>query len=332
MILVTGSTGLVGRHLILALIQNKQEVRALYRSEDRKNEVERFYAFAKAESLIQFIDWKQGDINNIPRLEEVFSGVTHVYHCAAAISFDPYQFKNLTKVNIEGTANVVNLCLNYKVKKLIHLSSIATLAKTPNNPIDESNHWDPNARVSVYALTKYGAEMEVWRGTEEGLDAIIFNPGIILGEGDYNSGSGVLFKRVWDEKKYYIKGATATIDVKDLVNLMISGMQSSIKQERFIAISNNISYKKLLIAIAKSLDKKPPRIPLNKWILKITVFLDFVVGLFIRSRKITRVGIISLQHTTKYSNTKIKKEFSITLTPIDQTLVRIAKHFKRNHA
>ncbi len=328
MILVTGSTGLVGRHLMLALLKDGKPVRALYRSEDKKKEVELFYAFAKADSLIKKIDWQQGDITDVPRLEMIFVGVTQVYHCAALISFDPYQFKKLTKINIEGTANVVNLCLANDVQKLIHLSSIATLAQTPYNPITEENHWDPDTKNSVYALTKYGAEMEVWRGTQEGLNALIFNPGIILGEGNYHSGSGVVFTRAFQEKKYVPKGKSAIIDVKDLVELMLRGMSSSLIQKRYITISENITYKSLASSIANVLKKKAPTKTVTNWQWRIIVFFDWVRGLLIKKRSITTVDSNSLQAHIAYSNKKVITELNYNPTPLNTTLQRIATHAK----
>lgn len=328
MILVTGSTGLVGRHLMLALIKEGKQVRALYRSEDKKKEVEEFYAFAKADSLLKNIDWQQGDITDVPRLEVIFEDITQVYHCAALISFDPYQFKELTKINIEGTANVVNLCLANNVQKLIHLSSIATLAQTPHKPITEKNYWDPDTKNSVYALTKYGAEMEVWRGTEEGLNALIFNPGIILGEGNYHSGSGVVFKRSFQEKKYTPKGGSAIIDVKDVVQLMIIGMSSTLTQKRFITISENISFKSLASSIAKTLNKKKPTRVVANWQWKLIVFLDWVRGLVIQKRSITTIDSTSLHQDIQYSNEKVINELNYKPTPLHTTLQRIATHIK----
>lgn len=326
MILVTGSTGLVGRHLLLALTQSGKHVRALYRSDDKRKEVESFYAFAKAESHQHLIDWVRGDITEIPSLIMSFDGVTHVYHCAALISFDPYDFKTLTKVNIEGTANVVNLCLANDIKKIVHLSSIATLANLPNNPITEENHWDPDADNSVYGLTKYGAEMEVWRGTEEGLDAVIFNPGIIIGEGDYAEGSGTLFKHILTKKSYYPKGGSGIIDVKDLVTLMISGMESNIKQERYIAVGYNMSYRDIFDKIAAALHTKSPSQPLSSLFLRIVTFLDAIRSIVTRKRKLTKVGGQSLQTIKKYNTGKLTTAFSYAPTPLEATLNRVATH------
>ncbi len=326
MILVTGSTGLVGRHLLLALTKAGLNVSALYRSENKKHEVEDFFAFAKAESRLQHVSWKKGDITDIPSLEDAFLNIEYVYHCAAYISFDPYEFKKLSKVNIEGTANVVNLCLSNKVKKIVHLSSIATLAKLPNSPITEDNYWDPNALNSVYALTKYGAEMEVWRATEEGLKAVIINPGIILGEGDYTSGSGKFFNHILKNNRFYPKGGSAVIDVKDLVQVMIEAMDVPITQERFIAISQNILYKDLLDAIATALNRKGPKYAIKSYILRVLTFLDLLWGWIVKSRKLTRAGYTSLQTTSHYSNDKIVNRLHFTSRPLSQTLDRIAKH------
>ncbi|ANH59877.1 NAD-dependent epimerase/dehydratase family protein [Dokdonia donghaensis] len=329
MILITGSTGLVGRHLLLSLIESGKPVRALYRSEHKKEEVLAYYAFAKAETHTHLIEWALGDITDIPTLSAVFTGVTHVYHCAALISFDPYRFDELTKVNVEGTANVVNLSLSTGVEKLVHLSSIATLASTPNNPITEENYWDPDAKNSVYALTKNGAEMEVWRGTEEGLNAVIFNPGVIIGEGDYTSGSGKLFSYILKKKSYFPTGSTGIIDVKDLVSLMISAMNGSIKQERYIAVGHTVSYKLLFSKIATVLNLKPPSKPLSTVILKVVNTLDMVRGVFVKKRQITSIGYKSLQTESRYRNDKLCSTFNYTPTALTATLDRVAKHL--NH-
>lgn len=330
MILVTGSTGLVGRHLVLALVQSGQAIRALYRSPDKKEEVEDYFAFAKAQHLLPNITWAQGNLNDLPRLSEVFNGVTHVYHCAALISFNPYDFKRLTKINIEGTANIVNLCLSNGVEKLIHLSSIATLSNGPHNPITEENYWDPDARNSVYGLTKYGAEMEVWRATQEGLNALIFNPGIILGECNYKTTSGSIFKHVIEEKSFYPKGSAAIIDVKDLVVLLIQGMNSELSGERYIAVGHNTTYKELFLKIGQVLDKKPPHRSIKNWWKPILLLFDWTQGLFSKKRFITKAGFASLQKKKIYSAQKIKETFSYQATPLTNTLQRVARHIKES--
>lgn len=328
MILVTGGTGLVGSHLLLALTKKGDRVTALFRTQDKVAFVEQFFAFAKAETQFSSINWIQADITDIPALECAFKGVTKVYHCAAKISFDPYDFNALRKTNVEGTANVVNLCLSNQIEKLVYLSSIATLAKTPNTPIDEENHWDPNVSNSVYGITKYGGETEVWRSTQEGLNALIFNPGIILGAGDYTSGSGALFGRVHKGLTYYTKGGSGVIDVLDVVDLMIQGMESTIINERFILVAQNWTYKTLLSEIAVALHKKEPSRVLSTGILNVIRLLDALWGSFLRKRKLTKLGVISAQEVSEYSNAKVTEHFDYTPRDITKCITRVGEHFK----
>jgi dihydroflavonol-4-reductase len=326
MILVTGGTGLVGMHLLLELTQENTPVRSTFRSMEKVKEVEAFFAFAKAEKQFKTIDWIQADITDIPSLELAFKDITHVYHCAALISFNPYDFQKLLKTNVEGTANVVNLCLSHQVQKLCHLSSIAALSKLPNDPITEENIWDPNETNSVYAISKYGAEMEVWRATQEGLNAIIFNPTVILGEGDYTKGSGVLCHHVLKEKNFYPKGGSGLVDVKDVVNLMIQGLSSPITKERYILVGENTSYKDILQRMAKQFSKKPPKKALSNRLLKILVAGDSLLGLFTRKRKMTRISAKGIQEMKRFSAEKAKQELSYVPTPIEETLERIGRH------
>ncbi|MFT5750832.1 MAG: dihydroflavonol-4-reductase [Flavobacteriales bacterium] len=328
MILVTGGTGLVGSHLLLALTKEEDSVVALYRSQDKIAKVEQFFAFAKAETQFPIIHWVQADITDIPALEIAFKGITKVYHCAAMISFDPYSFNQLRKSNGEGTANVVNLCLSHEITKLVYLSSIATLAKTPNTPIDEENHWDPNVPNSVYAITKYGGETEVWRSTQEGLNALIFNPGIILGAGDYTSGSGTLFGRVNKGFNYYTKGGSGVIDVLDVVDIMIQGMESDIVNERFVLVAQNWTYKTLLSEIAAALDKKESKRALTSGVLNLICFLDTVRGLFLRKRSFTKIDATSAQEISEFSNAKAKAYFNYKPRDITACIERVGVHFK----
>lgn len=328
MIIVTGGTGLVGSHLLLKLTETALEVRAIYRSQERVDRVEEFFAFAKAQSRFSNITWLQADLTNVPQLTAAFEGVTHVYHCAALVSFDPYDFDKLIKTNVEGTANVVNLCLAQEVRKLCHLSSIATLSKLPNTPVDEENHWDPNEENSVYAISKYGAETEVWRGSQEELDVIIFNPGVILGEGPLDEGSAKLFTRAFKESSYYPAGGTAFVDVKDLVDVMLLGMQSSQKNERYIVVSGNHSFQDVLGRIAKEFSKQPPHKQLAPKNLRWLALLDKLQGFFTGKRKLTAAMVSSISNSQTYSNEKLTNEFSFSFQDLSTTIQRVASYYK----
>ena len=235
MILVTGATGLVGSHLLVQLLQENEEVKALFRSEKQIEKVKNIFAFHHQTALFEKINWVKGDITDIPSLEIAFENISHVYHCAALISFDPSDEDELRKINIEGTANVVNCCIDFSVKKLCHVSSIAALGnpKEHETTITEETEWNPEELHSDYAITKYGAEMEVFRGHQEGLEVVIVNPGVIFGYGFPKKGSDVIIQSVKKGLSFYTKGNIGIVSVEDVVKSMTQLMKSNNNGERY---------------------------------------------------------------------------------------------------
>ena len=216
MILVTGASGLVGSQLVKELMKTGKKVKALYRSS--------IPVIEGADN----IEWVRGDILDVVALEEAMVGVQQVYHCAAIVSFNPKNKAALHQTNVEGTANVVNACLNANIQKLVFVSSVAALGRIrEDTPINETMNWSEETSNSEYGKTKYFAEMEVWRGIGEGLDAVIVNPVIILGSGDWEKGSSELFKSAYDEFPWYTEGSGGFVDVVDVVKAMILLMESN---------------------------------------------------------------------------------------------------------
>ncbi|PVW14170.1 NAD-dependent epimerase/dehydratase family protein [Marixanthomonas spongiae] len=333
MILVTGGTGLVGSHLLYFLLKENKKVRAIHRKSSDLQAVKkifRYYAAAdEAETLFNKIEWQVANITDIPALTDAFKGITHVYHAAAYISFDPKHYKKLKKANVEGTANVVNLCLAHSVKKMCYVSSVATLG-TPLNgrPITEETHWNPEEKNNVYAITKYGAEMEIWRGTQEGLDAVIIKPGVIIGEGFWNSGSGVIIKTASKGIPFYTDGSMGVVDVQDVVKAMIDGMRAGLKNTSYIVVGNNLEYKELLTAIAQRFGAKPPKKRAPKWVLLFFSKLDWLVSkIFGTKRKLLKATVNSLYTTSNYDSSKIEAELDFKFTPIVQTLNRVTDRY-----
>ena len=327
MILVTGGTGLVGAHLLYRLANNNEKVRAIYRSERKLDNVKNVFSCYTDDykHLIESIDWVQADILDIPLLSEAFKDITYVYHCAAFVSFEPDKYQLLRQTNIEGTANVVNLCISNNIKKLCYVSSIATVGNTINNePITEETEWNQEADNSVYAITKYGAEMEVWRATQEGLDVVIVNPGVILGGGIWHYGSGRLFKKAHKGIRYYTKGTIGLISVEDVVAIMITLTKSDIKNERFILVAENWTYKKFLQLLAKSVKVKPPERIASPILLQVAWRLDWLVHkLTGKRRQLTSHIVESLSSETNYSNEKIVKSMDFKFKPIDETIIAV---------
>ncbi|ULC60050.1 NAD-dependent epimerase/dehydratase family protein [Flaviramulus sp. BrNp1-15] len=331
MILVTGGTGLVGAHLLYKLVSSNKKVKAIYRNERKLNNVKSVFTYYTKdyESLYNSIEWIEADILDIPNLSEAFKNVTHVYHCAAFVSFEPDKYQLLRQTNIEGTANIVNLSISNAVKKLCYVSSVATLGKTMNNKsITENTNWNPEADNNVYAITKYGAEMEVWRGTQEGLDAVIVNPGVILGAGIWRYGTGSLFKKAHKGLKYYTSGSIALIAVEDVVEIMIKLMNSSIINERFVLVAENWTSKDFLQTLAKSVNAKPPKKLASMFLLKIAWRLDWLKHkLTGKRRQLTKHLVQSLSTETSYNSNKVKETLNYNFKPIKETILAIGNQY-----
>lgn len=338
MILVTGGTGLVGAHLLLHLLGNgEQTVRAIHRNPKNIIKTKLLFELYEKSELFSKIEWIPADILDIPSLEIAFQNVGYVYHCAAFISFNPDDEDELRKVNIEGTANIVNFCIDKKIKKLCHLSSIAALGdlvpnefKHINNTITEETEWNPEYSHSDYAISKYGAEMEVWRGLQEGLSVVIVNPGIIFGPGFWNQGSGVIFNTVKKGLPFYTEGTTGYVSVIDVVKIVHRLMNSDCNGERFILISENYTYKNILTAIAKKIGVKPPTIKANPWHLNLAWRLDWLASKVFRTeRKLSKHSILSLQSTDLFSNEKIKKQLDYSFRDIDSYLNELVVYYNK---
>lgn len=331
MILVTGATGLVGSYLLLHLLENEKNVRAIYRNSESLEKTRAFFKLQNKEHFFDSIEWMQADITDVPSLEKVFIGVKFVYHCAALISFDPKEEDQLRKTNIEGTANVVNFCLDFQVEKLCYVSSIAALGdlKEHENIVTEETEWNPEKSHSDYAISKYGAEMEVWRGQQEGLKVVIVNPGVILGFHTSEKGSNEIFLKVKNGLRFYTKGSTGFVSVVDVVKIMILLMNSEINGERFILVSENQSYENLVKSIAISLNVKPPIFEVNSLMTSIFWKIDWVMANFFQQkRRMSKMMSESLHTKDIYSKHKTITVLKYQFQDIEETISEICKKLK----
>jgi len=332
--LVTGGTGLVGSHLLMHLIQNGKSVKAIHRKGSLLHRVEKVFNYyhENGSELFQKIDWVEADLNDIPALECAFEQIDYVYHAAAFISFDPRNYELLLKTNTEGTANIVDLCIANTVKKLCYVSTIGTIGKSTHGTIaNEKNEWY-DQHVNVYALAKYAAEMEVWRGTQEGLAAVIVNPGVIIGPGFWNTGSGALFTTANKGYSYYPPGGTGFVTVTDVVRMMITLMNSPIENERFIAVAENLTFKEILQKLTTCLGTSEPKKQLKYWQLEIGRVLDFLWSTSTgKKRKLTKNAIHSMKHRDAYANEKIKEFINFEFESLDPTIQFSCHHFAKEN-
>lgn len=310
MILVTGGSGLLGSELINQLINKGQKVRALVNSTPLKN-----FSADKVESF-------NADILDVVSLEDAMHGITEVYHCAGFVSYNPKMYKRLYKINVEGTSNVVNAALSANVKKLIHVSSVATLEKDEAELITEKMSFKEMHFESNYAKTKHLGELEVWRAMAEGLNAAIVNPSIILGNGNWNEGSSAIFKSVYNEFPWYTNGVAGFVDVKDVASAMIILMESDIVDERFILSAVNESFKNIFTLIAKGFNKRIPYKKTTPFLANIVWRLESLRSKISGKKPlITKETARSAFKETRYDNSKFLKQFpEFHYTPINETI------------
>ena len=331
MILVMGGTGMVGAHVLLACAKKKQSVRATYRREESLEKIRALFQKLAPEDPECFgrVEWVKTHLNDLFGLNLAFEGVTQVYHCAGKVSLAQYHKDKLNKTNIEGTANIVNLCLKHGVKKLGYVSSISALGVEKEvKVVNENQMWSTNQNHTAYAYSKYGAELEVWRGSQEGLNVIIINPGVILGAHFWGRSSGLLFQRIKSGLYFYPTGKTGVVSLEDVVKSIELLMDSKIKNERFILVSENIKQKILLDKIATALKKKKPFFPLWKGGLIFLFILEKTIDILGLKKNYLSLSLIdSLCGEQEYDGTKITKQVPFTYSDTNEAIVKIAEHY-----
>ncbi|MEN6456670.1 MAG: NAD-dependent epimerase/dehydratase family protein [Prolixibacteraceae bacterium] len=338
MIFVTGGTGLVGSHVLFNLLQSGQKVYALKRPTSNLKLVSKTFAYysANPEALLEQINWVEGDILDYSNLEELLTGVTEIYHCAAMVSFHPNDRDSMLNNNVKGTANLINAALFNRVQKFCHVSSIAALGKTQDgSDIDEDTYWTPSRQKSAYSLSKFFSEMEVWRGIEEGIEAVIVNPSIVLGPGNWDIGSPKLFQAIWKGLKYYTKGETGFVDVRDVAAAMILLMNDKnfqkIKNQRFILNAGNMSYQTFFNKIADALQKPRPKTFAPDMILQIAWRAARLASFFSGKRpSITRETVSGTNRINHYNGNKICRTTGFNYRGLDVTIRDISKMFLKD--
>ncbi|MET1054170.1 MAG: NAD-dependent epimerase/dehydratase family protein [Pedobacter sp.] len=322
MILVTGATGFLGSELIVQLTRQGKKIRALKRQNSVIPEI------LKGNLLVE---WVLTEINDLASLDDAFEDITQVYHCAALVSFNPKDKAQLLKINIEGTSNIANLCVNYGAR-LLHVSSIAALGEAKKGKqITEDDYWEYDSKVHSYAISKYEGEMEVWRSIAEGLDAVIVNPAVIIGANAGYTGSGAIFKLVKEGLKYYTGGATGIVDVSDVAKCMIALMESPVTAERFTISAENYHYKQFFSEIAAGFGVKAPAKEATPWMLGLAWRALKVISLVTgKAPGLTSDAARSSMNISLYSNEKIIKTTGITFKPLHESIKEVCAGLIKN--
>lgn len=330
MILITGGTGLVGGHLLYRFRESDTPIKVLYREASSIDKT-RLIFNSYEENGARFIDrfqWVQGDVLDVPSLQAAMKGVTQVYHCAAVI--DEADFYIMKKVNVTGTANVVNVALSHHVTKMCYVSSIATIGDpVGDRSSNEEDFFNLDAKNTSYAITKYGGEMEVWRATQEGMNVVIVNPGVIIGEGDMHSGSGRIFKKIMNGLSFYTSGTTGFVDVRDLVRIMEQLMTSDLINQRYVVVAENMNFKELLSAMATAMNVTIPRFKMSKGLLYFVSGITKLGSWIGFPRVLERASVNTLTRYSQYDNSKLRDQLKVEFTDINQAIKRVSAFYKR---
>lgn len=321
-VLITGGTGFVGAYIIKELIEKGYNVRAIRRSKK--------LPFFISADILDKAEWVDGDVLDVMALDDAMRGIDAVIHSAASISFARKDRKQMYKVNIDGTANVVNLALENGIKKLVHISSISALGRTSSGErVTEEKKWVESKLNTHYGITKNKAEREVWRGISEGLNAVIINPSTVLGYGNWHDGSCAIFKNVYREFRWYTTGINGFVDVGDVAKVAVLLMESDINEERFILNSENWEFRQLFNMIAEGFGKKRPSLEATPWLSSIAWRLEKVKSsLANRKPLLTRETAKIALSKTYWQNDKILKALpGFSFLSLEQCIKKACKNY-----
>lgn len=318
MILVTGATGFVGSVLALQLVQQNITIRCLKRSTSVVPQSLQPYS--------KFIQWHEADILDGPLLDDAFEGIDQVYHCAAWVSFKPADKEPMIHTNVNGTANIVNLCLEHDAR-LVHVSSIAAIGQAkPGQLITEKNYLEETPANNNYAISKLESEMEVWRGIAEGLEAVVVNPSLIIGAQAGTAGTGAIFETVRKGMSFYTTGTCGFVDVEDVAHCMILLMNSEITAERFIINAENWNYKDLIETAAQCFGVKAPTREAKPWLMELAwrsaALASALTG---NTPALDKVSARAATQDMRFDNSKLQKAVDMEFKPVKQSIKEICE-------
>ncbi|MEX1189285.1 MAG: NAD-dependent epimerase/dehydratase family protein [Bacteroidia bacterium] len=276
-ILITGSTGLIGSHIVLELIKHSCKMSLLCRNiSSAELELKQIFSWYNLDfsSYADRITILKGDLLDLGSIEDAMKGVNYVIHAAAMVSTKKSDRDMMLKVNAEGTANLVNIANMVGVKKFIHLSSVSTLGRNPDGLIDEDYFFKPDPSTSAYAISKYASEQEVWRSVEEGLSAIIFNPSFVIGPSLRKNSSASIYYAVRDGLPAYVEGRSGYVSAQDVAKACVLSLDAELKPERFILSAKNMNTLDFLTIISSSLKKAPPKRKLKRVWFPVVILLS----------------------------------------------------------
>ena len=321
MILVTGGTGFLGAYIIKELVGKGFTVRAIRRSKKLPSFIPPHF--------FSTVDWVEGDILDVVSLQDAMEGADAVIHSAAMISFSTEDKEEMYRVNIEGTANVVNMALEKNVNRFVHISSVAALGRTSQaDQVNEEKKWQDSKVNTHYAISKHLSELEVWRGIAEGLKAVIINPSTVIGFGDWNTSSTRLFKNIYNEFPWYTAGINGFVDVEDVAAATVALLLSDVTAEGYIVSSENWPFQQLFNTIADNFGKRRPFRRATPFLAQIAWRLEKIKALWGQAPLLTKESARVAHSKTYFNNTKILHALpGFSFTPLEKSIQKACKNY-----
>lgn len=333
--LVTGATGLLGSHLLMALLREGYRVKAVYRSALKIEVVRTLFACGNSgsDSLFDRVEWVQSDLTRFESLPALCEGVDRLFHVAGMVSFLQGQREALFLHNAEVTSALATAAQQSGVRQFVYVSSVATIDAPTGATTVESMRWDPSRSHSDYAESKHAAEEAVWKAAANGLKVLVVNPSVVLGPGFWDSGSGSFFPTVYKGLPAYPPGGTGVVDVRDVAEAMIALCRADCFGRRFILSGANVLYKELFHTIALSLGVSPPAFALRPWMANWGIAAaNGYTWLTGRSLKISSDMIRSSFRISKYDGSAVTEAVSLRYTPLRDTLSHIAACYLKGNS
>ena len=333
MIFLTGGTGMLGAHLLVDLTKSGARVRALKRKNSDLDIVRKIFSWYSDESdrLLGMIEWVEGDVLDKISLQSALVGVDTIIHAAAKVSFDPRDHATMLYENEKGTANLVDLAVEHKIPRFCHVSSVAALGEYQAGvPMNEEFSWKNDRQRSAYSESKFLSEMEVWRGIQEGLSAVIVNPSIILGPGNWNNSSPRLFQTIGKGLRFYTHGITGYVDVRDVSRAILTLLNSEdwekIKNQRYILSAENHTYQEIFDLIAEALNRPKPTIRATRPMLNLGWRVSRMITRLTGGQPtLTKETARSSIKIAEYDGSKITKVIDFKYTPVKVAIQDIGK-------
>ncbi|ELR71786.1 Dihydroflavonol-4-reductase [Fulvivirga imtechensis AK7] len=323
MILVTGANGFLGSYICKKLLSEKEPFIALVRPSSD---------ISMLQDIQDDIRIHHGDVLDPDSIVGIIEEIDTIIHCAAVVSYHRGDRKQMNEVNVTGTKYMVDLALAHNIKYFVHISSVAALGRNqPSGTISENNKWQHSKWNTSYGESKYLAELEVWRGIMEGLNAVILNPSVILGPGDWSRSSARLFKYVWDEKKFYTEGLLNYVDVRDVADIVFTFLKKRTTGQRYIINADGVTYKNFFDEVANKSGKKAPGTRATPSLVRLAMVLEGIKSIFtgqkpLITRETTKIG----DNKIYFDNSKIRKELNYNFVPLSQTIDWTCEVYKKD--